>query len=72
MTATEPTLHQALAAVGWRSEPAPEGPGHGRLVYDADGLLVGALDQDGTPMAPGPMTAGLAWAVLRSRGLVLP
>lgn len=63
-TTTEPTLHQALEAVGWRSEPRPDG-GSGRLVFDDAGQLV-STDPSGA------MTAGAVWRALRERGLVLP
>jgi len=61
MTTVEPTLHQALAAVGWRSEPLPPGSiSQGRFVFDETGESLGA------------MTAGEVWKMLRERGLVLP
>lgn len=52
-----PTLHEALAAVGWSSRPRTE-PNRGRDVYDASGAHVGAL------------SASATWELLRERGLV--
>ena len=56
MSEPEPTLHEALAAVGWSSAPTAHPPGC-RMVFDADGAVVGS------------MTASATWAILRDRGL---
>lgn len=55
-TTNDKTLHQTLAAAGWRSEPSRKLSA--RRVYDASGALVGHL------------TAHETWALLRERGVV--
>ena len=51
------TLHEALAAIGWRSERGHENA-PGRVVYTVSGECLGQI------------TAGDVWALLRSRGLM--
>ena len=58
---SEPTLHEALAAIGWSSRAATELDGlrmNCRLVFDATGAEVGWL------------SAGETWEMLRERGLI--
>jgi len=57
MDATNLTLHEALARLGWRSEP---NTARGRRVWDEAGALV-----DDT------LSAHEAWTELRRRGLIL-
>jgi hypothetical protein len=52
-----PTLHEALAAIGWRSEKGHENA-NGRVVYTASGECLGQV------------TAGDVWDLLRERGLM--